>query len=59
VSVRARILGISSLLLALLASAQQKPVIPAIGETIEVSLVNVDVFVTDKSGQRVEPWLCC
>src|SRR5207244_9008087 len=40
------------LLLPLLASAQ-KPPIPAIGESIEVSIVNVDVFVTTKDGQRV------
>jgi len=35
------------------AAAEQKPPIPSLGETIEVSLVNVDVFVTDKSGKRV------
>src|SRR5437763_1157308 len=40
------------LLLPLLASAQ-KPPIPAIGASIEVSIVNVDVFVTTKDGQRV------
>src|SRR5579859_8156651 len=34
-------------------SAQQKPPIPSLGETIEVNLVNVDVFVTDKAGNRV------
>src|SRR5437660_1113968 len=33
--------------------SQQKPPVPSIGETIEVSLVNLDVFVTDKTGQRV------
>lgn len=48
-----RALCIASLLFPLLAAAQQKPVIPAVGETIEVSLVNVDVFVTNKAGQRV------
>ena len=31
----------------------QKPNIPGIGETIEVSIVNVDVFVTSKAGNRV------
>ncbi|HEX9502270.1 MAG TPA: VWA domain-containing protein, partial [Thermoanaerobaculia bacterium] len=50
---RARAFCIVSLLLPLLASAQQKPPVPSIGETIEVSLVNLDVFVTDKTGQRV------
>jgi len=40
------------LILPLLAAAQ-KPPIPAIGESIEVSIVNVDVFVTTKDGQRV------
>jgi VWFA-related protein len=34
-------------------SAQEKPVIPTLGETIEVSIVNVDVVVTDKKGNRV------
>lgn len=33
-------------------SAQQSP-IPSLGETIEVSIINVDVVVTDKSGKRV------
>src|SRR6266550_3973230 len=50
---RTRVFCIASLLLPLLASAQQKPPIPSIGETIEVSLVNLDVFVMDKTGQRV------
>src|SRR5436305_9680661 len=54
-SMRAPALCIVSLLLPLLASAQQKPSIPPIGETIEVSLVNLDVFVTDKAGNRVNP----
>ncbi|HEU4887477.1 MAG TPA: VWA domain-containing protein [Thermoanaerobaculia bacterium] len=42
------------LLMAVLASpllAQQQ--LPPSGETIDVSLVNVDVFVTDRKGQRV------
>jgi VWFA-related protein len=51
---RSRSFRSAVLLLTLLASAQQKPVIPGIGETIEVSLVNVDVFVTNKAGQRVK-----
>src|SRR5207253_365012 len=50
---RSRIVCVASLLLTLMASAQQKPPIPSIGETIEVSLVNLDVFVTDRTGQRV------
>src|SRR5258705_6814243 len=50
---RARAFCIASLLLPLLAAAQQKQQIPALGETIEVSLVNLDVFVTDKAGNRV------
>src|SRR5215218_5990767 len=41
------------LLLPLLASAQQKPNIPGLGASIEVSIVNVDVFVTDRAGDRV------
>jgi VWFA-related protein len=41
------------LLLPLMAAAQQKPSIPGIGETIEVSIVNLDVFVTNKAGERV------
>jgi VWFA-related protein len=41
------------LLLPLIAAAQQKPSIPGIGETIEVSIVNLDVFVTNKAGERV------
>jgi VWFA-related protein len=39
--------------LALLAATPQQPKLPFLGETIEVSIVNVDVFVTDKSGKRV------
>ena len=40
--------------LLLFAQLQQTPSgIPSIGETIEVSIVNVDVFVTDKQGRRV------
>ena len=37
--------------IALTAVAQQQ--LPPSGETIDVSLVNVDVFVTDRNGQRV------
>jgi VWFA-related protein len=39
--------------LALLAATPPQPQIPSLGETIEVTVVNVDVFVTDKSGNRV------
>src|SRR5947208_1513310 len=41
------------LLFTLLPAAAQKPLIPGLGETIEVSIVNVDVFVTDSNGKRV------
>ncbi len=34
------------------ATAQTNPAIPKTGETIEVSIVNLDVFVTDKRGNR-------
>jgi VWFA-related protein len=34
-------------------SAAVKPVIPRAGETIEVSIVNLDVIVTDKRGHRI------
>lgn len=39
------------LIIASTAFAQQQ--LPSSGETIDVSLVNVDVFVTDKNGRRV------
>ncbi len=41
--------------LSLFAAAQSttKPAIPSLGETIEVAIVNVDVFVTDRDGKRV------
>ena len=51
---RSRIVCVASLLLTLMASAQQKPPIPSIGETIEVSLVNLDVFVTDISNRTAQ-----
>ena len=51
---RIRIFYGAILLLPLFASAQkQQPPIPAIGASIEVSIVNVDVFVTNNAGQRV------
>ena len=42
-------LGVLSLFVA---AAPQNPV-PSLGERMEISIVNVDVFVTDKSGNRV------
>ena len=35
------------------AAPAKKPVIPSLGETIEVSIANVDVVVTNAQGQRV------
>ncbi len=35
------------------ADPQQQPAVPPVGETIEVSIVNLDVVVTDKQGNRV------
>jgi VWFA-related protein len=35
------------------AAPQKKTIVPAMGETVEVSIVNVDVFVTDRQGNRV------
>jgi hypothetical protein len=51
-------LSMSCLLLLLFAlplpaAAQTTPVIPHAGESIEVSIVNVDTVVTDKQGRRV------
>lgn len=46
----------SALLLGALLAAvppQKAPVLPSLGETVEVSIVNVDVFVTDRDGNRV------
>jgi VWFA-related protein len=37
----------------LVAATPRQPDIPRLGEMIEVSIVNVDVFVTDKHGNRV------
>src|SRR6185295_17018412 len=50
---RVRSICVAVLLLPLLVTAQQRPVIPSLAETIDVSLVNVDVFVTNKAGERV------
>lgn len=51
---RSRWLSIAAVLFApLLASQQSAQFIPRAGETIDVSIVNVELFVTDKSGKRV------
>lgn len=43
----------ATLLLSLLAATGIAQDIPSLGETMDVSIVNVDVFVTDKKGNRV------
>jgi VWFA-related protein len=52
---RLRPLALASLLLVAAADRPKQPLsqLPTLGETIEVSIVNVDVFVTDKGGNRV------
>lgn len=53
---RFRLLALAALLLVGAADRpKQQPLsqLPTLGETIEVSIVNVDVFVTDKAGNRV------
>lgn len=42
-----------TLLLGILAAVPSTPKLPFVGESIEVSIVNVDVFVTDRAGSRV------
>ena len=42
-----------ALLSTLTAAAQDVPRVPTLGESIEVSLVNLDVIVTDRDGKRV------
>lgn len=37
----------------LFAAEPQQPAVPSLGETIEVSIINLDVVVTDKRGNRV------
>lgn len=39
--------------LAVLAATPQQPPVPSLGETLEISISNVDVFVTDRHGNRV------
>jgi VWFA-related protein len=48
-------LAVLSLVLVAAADRPKPPAsaLPTLGETIEVSIVNIDVFVTDKSGKRV------
>lgn len=56
VQIRRRLSSFLSLFAAVVAidaAPQQKPKIPSIGETIDVSIINVDVVVTDKQGRRV------
>ncbi|HYI09297.1 MAG TPA: VWA domain-containing protein [Thermoanaerobaculia bacterium] len=48
-----RFVAAFSLFLLLLPSSLSAQQIPSLGETIEVSIVNVEVFVTDKQGNRV------
>ncbi len=48
-----RFTTISSLVLLLAAAPPPKTPLPHAGEVIDVSIVNVDVFVTDKHGKRV------
>ena len=43
----------AALLSTLTAAASKRPQIPALGETIEVNIVNLDVVVTDRDGRRV------
>ncbi|MEK6373388.1 MAG: VWA domain-containing protein [Acidobacteriota bacterium] len=53
---RLRLLALAALLLVGAADRpkqQPQAPLPTLGETIEVSIVNVDVFVTDKAGNRV------
>ena len=53
---RRRIVAFASLLLVLSGSTSNdiRAQIPSLGETIEVSIVNVDVVVTDVAGKRVK-----
>lgn len=53
VSMSRRLLPIAAVLLSPLLASQQNAFIPHAGETIDVSIVNVELFVTDKNGQRV------
>ena len=46
-------LAAALLLSAPLSAAAPPPAPPSFGETVEVNVVNVDVYVTDKNGHRV------
>ncbi|HEX7154876.1 MAG TPA: VWA domain-containing protein [Thermoanaerobaculia bacterium] len=39
--------------LTLIAADKPKPVVPSMGETIDITVVNVDLFVTDRKGNRI------
>lgn len=43
-------------LLSALGAVGQKPVVPSLGETVEVEITNLDVVVTDRDGIRVEAY---
>lgn len=44
---------LGAVLVSVAATPQTTPPLPQLGETMDVSIVNVDVFVTDKRGNRV------
>lgn len=44
---------LAALMLAPVLAAEKRPLIPSLGETIEVNIVDVDVIVTGKDGNRV------
>jgi VWFA-related protein len=46
-------LALAAIFLLTAAKAEKKPPMPFLGETIEVSIVNLDVVVSDKDGNRV------
>lgn len=48
-----RVTAVATFLLSTLLLVAQPAPMPTAGETIEVSIVNVDVFVTDRQGNRV------
>lgn len=48
-----KLIAVAALSLVAATPPQQQPQMPVMGETIEVSIVNVDVVVTDKQGNRV------
>src|SRR5947199_9029976 len=53
-SPRSTLLPLAALLLAALpATAANPPATPSFGESVEVHVVNVDVYVTDRDGHRV------